>query len=71
MLSLKFRPGDKYSKPTWSDLDKKPGILVKLTPKESVAAAEPDYNYEVVGITALTYSFNSNVFFKSFLCDLS
>ncbi|KAK9707969.1 Tau95 Triple barrel domain [Popillia japonica] len=62
MLSLKFRPGDKYSKPTWSDLDKKPGILVKLTPKESVAAAEPDYNYEVVGITALTYSFNK-------LCD--
>ncbi|KAI4466175.1 general transcription factor iiic polypeptide 5 [Holotrichia oblita] len=62
MLNLKFRPGDKYSKPTWSDLDKKPGILVKLTPKESTDAAEQDYNYEVVGITALTYSFNK-------LCD--
>ncbi|GJQ67245.1 hypothetical protein Trydic_g8150 [Trypoxylus dichotomus] len=62
MLNLKFRPEDKYSKPACSDLDKKPGILVKLIPKESNVAGEQEYDYEVVGITALTYSFNK-------LCD--
>ncbi|XP_022911689.1 general transcription factor 3C polypeptide 5 [Onthophagus taurus] len=55
-LELRFRPEDKFCKPALSETDKKPGILVKVTKKE--INGKVDYNYEVLGVNALSYSFN-------------
>ena len=59
---MKFKPEDIHCKPIISDLDKSPGILLKLNVKQASGnegMKEPDIDYNVVGITALNYSFNS------------
>lgn len=65
-LEVKFKPEDIHCKPIISDLDKSPGILLKLKVKQTSGnvnkgTKEPNIDYKVVGITALNYSFNSTL----------
>ncbi|XP_018332760.1 general transcription factor 3C polypeptide 5 [Agrilus planipennis] len=65
-IELKFRPDDMYSKSCYGDKEKKPGILVKIKirqPKVNLTSQElkencaPIYEYDVVGVTAMTVKF--------------